>query len=100
MPADFGDQELVWALTSHGTTERAYGTLLVDYFVDDTVIMNNKGAGGGAGGMYALAGNKPPNLRVDGPKTCSVEVGEPLNLIAFATDDGIPGAQVTPKHSV
>ena len=51
VPADFGDKELVWTLTSNGQTERAYGSLLVDYFTDDTVIMNNKGAGGGAGGL-------------------------------------------------
>ena len=57
MPADFGDQELVWTLTSRGKTERAYATLLVDYFIDDTVIMNNKGAGGAGGGAYNLDGN-------------------------------------------
>ena len=66
VPADFGEKELVWTLTSNGVTERAYGSLLIDYFTDDTVIMNNKGAGGGGGGGYELEGNKPPELRVDG----------------------------------
>ena len=93
VPADFGDQELVWTLRTNGKTERAYGTLLIDYFTDDVVIMNNKGAGGGGGGMYDLAGNKPPQLRVDGPKTRQVSVGEALNLTAFASDDGIPAAR-------
>ena len=97
VPADFGDKELVWTLTTNGVTERAYGSLLVDYFVDDTVIMNNKGAGGGGGGMYDLAGNKAPALRVDGPKTRHVEVGEPLALTAYATDDGIPEPRALPN---
>ena len=53
VPADFGDKELVWTLTSRGKTERAYATLLIDYFIDDIVIMNNKGACG-AGGRRIL----------------------------------------------
>ena len=97
VPADFGDQELVWTLRTNGKTERAYGTLLVDYFTDDVVIMNNKGAGGGGGGMYDLAGNKPPQIRVDGLKTRQVAVGEALNLTTFASDDGIPAARALPK---
>ena len=97
VPADFGDQELVWTLTSNGVTERAYGSLLVDYFTDDTVIMNNKGAGGGGGGQFQLAGNQPPELRVDGPATRRVAVGEPLQLSAFASDDGIPTPRPLPK---
>ena len=97
VPADFGDQELVWTLTTNGETERAYGSLLIDYFTDDTVIMNNKGAGGGGGGLYELAGNKPPELRVDGPMTRYVEVGEPLHLTAFTSDDGIPEPRSLPN---
>ena len=90
VPADFGDNELVWTLTSNGETERAYGSLLIDYFLDDTVLQNNKGAGGGAGGEYDIFGNIAPTLRIDGPPTREVAVGEPLDLAAYATDDGIP----------
>ena len=90
VPPDFGDQELVWTLTSNGETERAYGSLLIDYFLDDTVVQNNKGAGGGAGGEYDIFGNIAPTLRIDGPPTREVAVGEPLHLAAYATDDGIP----------
>ena len=109
VPADFGDKELVWTLTSNGVTERAYATLLTDYFVDDTVIMNNKGAGGGGGGAYDLAGNLPPEISVDGEKTRTASVGEPVSLTAFASDDGIPktralmnipgGLRVTPDSA-
>ena len=31
VPKDFGKKELVWTLTSHGKTERVYGTLAPDY---------------------------------------------------------------------
>ena len=96
VPADFGDKELVWTLTSNGVTERAYGSLLIDYFTDDTVIMNNKGAGGGGGGGYELEGNKPPELRVDGSLTRNVKVGETLQLAAYASDDGIPEPRALP----
>ena len=90
VPADFGDQELVWTLTSAGETERAYATLLTDYFIDDVVVMNNKGAGGAGGGGYGLLGNQAPVLRVDGEPTRRVAAGEPLQLSAVATDDGVP----------
>ena len=90
VPADFGDKELVWTLTSHGKTERAYATLNRDYFVDDIVIMNNNGAGGGGGGAYNILGNKPPMLEVEGDKTRPVRVGQPVTLTALASDDGIP----------
>ena len=90
VPPDFGDQELIWTLTSNGETEHAYGSLLIDYFLDDTVLQNNKGAGGGAGGEYDIFGNIAPTLSIDGPPTREVAVGEPLHLAAYATDDGIP----------
>ena len=96
VPADFGDKELVWTLTSAGETERAYATLLIDYFIDDVVIMNNKGAGGAGGGRYGLVGNKPPELRVAGAPRRTVAVGQPLQLTAFATDDGIPRPRSLP----
>src|SRR3954447_631333 len=41
VPADFGKKELVWTVTTHGKTSRAYATLKPDYFIDDIVIMNN-----------------------------------------------------------
>ena len=49
VPADFGDKELVWTLTSNGQTERAYATLKRGYFIDKLVIQANFGAGGPGG---------------------------------------------------
>ncbi len=90
VPKDFGDKELVWTLTSHGKTERAYGTLKPDYFINDIVIQNNVGAGGGGGGNPETIGNTAPVLRVEGDKTRSVSVGQPVTLTALASDDGKP----------
>jgi hypothetical protein len=96
VPKDFGKQELVWTLTSHGKTERAYATLKPDYFIDDVVIMNNNGAGGAGGGSPDTIGNKAPVLKVEGDKNRRVTVGQPITLTAFASDDGKPKPRPMP----
>jgi hypothetical protein len=94
---DFGKQERVWTLTSHGKTERAFATLNPDYFMDDIVIMNNNGAGGAGGGMGDTIGNKAPVLKVEGERTRNVKVGQPISLTALATDDGKPKPRPMPS---
>ena len=96
VPADFGDQELVWSLTTHGRTERAYGTLKRDYFIDDLVIQANYGAGGAAATTPELAVNEPPTVAVEGPAERAARVGEPITLAAVSTDDGRPRARSMP----
>ena len=90
---DFGNRELVWTLTSHGKTEKAYGSLKPDYVVNATVMAANFGAGGQTGTMPDLAGNAAPVLTVEGDRMRRVKVGEPVPLIAVATDDGKPRAR-------
>jgi hypothetical protein len=90
VPSDFGAKEIVWTLTTHGRTERAYGTLKPDYVIDDVVIMANVGAGGQLGTTPDLIGNKRPVLALESDRTRTVKVGEPLLLTAVATDDGKP----------
>jgi hypothetical protein len=105
VPSDFGTKELVWTLTTKGKTERAYATLRPDYFLDAVTIMSERGAIGGGFTNPVIRANKAPVLRVEGEKSRSVKRGQPLTLIAAATDDGIPkpghppgGAQdVTPE---
>jgi hypothetical protein len=96
VPKDFGSKELVWTLTSHGKTERAFGTLKPDYVLDETVIMSNIGAGGALSTTPDMVGNKAPVLKVEGPKTLSVKVGEPVTLVAIVTDDGKPSPRAMP----
>ena len=93
VPADFGDRELVWTLTTNGRTERAYATLKRDYYIDDLVIQANYGAGGGAGTTPELADNAAPTLAVEGGEARTVRAGAPLELVAVSTDDGRPRAR-------
>ena len=96
VPRDFGNRELVWTLTSNGKTEKAYGTLKPDYVVNATVMAANFGAGGQTGTVPDLVGNVAPVLRIDGERTRHVKAGEPVSLIAVATDDGKPRARPMP----
>jgi len=96
VPKDFGTKEIVWTLVSHGKTEKAYGTLKPDYVIDDHVVMANIGAGGQLGNTPDLVGNIAPVLKVEGMKSRTVKAGEPLSLVAVATDDGKPRVRPMP----
>ncbi len=95
VPADFGDQEVVWTLTTNGRTERAYGSLRTDYLLDPQTIGTEMGANFG-GVIDEWRDNQFPtlDLAVDQPRR--VRVGEPLRLVAFASDDGIPSGTYEP----
>jgi len=91
VPKDFGDnKELIWTLTTHGTTERAYASLKTDYQINEQVISLE--VGGDLGSTRdELRNNLPPELTVEGDKQRSVKVGEPVTLIAIAGDpDNLP----------
>ena len=94
--ADFGENEIVWTLTSNGVTARAYGTLRTEYAVDDTVMQANFGGGGVAGLRADTFGNTPPVLEVEGDPIRAVSAGEPVTLRAVATDDGKPARRSLP----
>ena len=93
VPADFGDKELVWTLASNGETERAYGTLKRDYYINDMVVQANFGASGAAGATPETEKNQVPTVAVEGASTRSVGVGEAVTLTAVVTDDGLPSAR-------
>ncbi len=93
VPADFGDKEVVWSLTSNGQTQRAYATLRRDYYIDDLVIQANFGAGGPGGGTPETSINKGPTLAVEGSLTRTVRVGQPVALAVTVSDDGVPRAR-------
>src|SRR5262249_51535464 len=76
VPKDFGNKDLVWTLTTHGKTERAYGSLRPAYFIDSNVITANNGAGGGAGTNIELHKlNKATMLKLETPETAHSTVG-------------------------
>src|SRR6266566_4004529 len=46
LPKDFGNKELIWTLTTHGRTEKAYASLKSDYQIDKQVISTEVGRDG------------------------------------------------------
>src|SRR5499427_3329494 len=91
VPANFTvKDELIWTLTSHGKTEKAYATLRPDYILDDVVKASETGALGAGTSSPEVRGNKPPVLRIDEVKSRSVKVGQPVALGVEVKDDGIP----------
>jgi hypothetical protein len=90
VPADFGDKELVWTLTTHGKTIKAFGTLKQDFFVDDIVMASETGALGAGVSSPEIRRNKPPVVEAVGDSVRTAKVGEPLTLYVHVTDDGIP----------
>ncbi len=87
---DFDDTELVWTLTTRGKVHRAYASLKSDYRIDPQVISTE--VGGAFGSLSdALRYNIPPDLEIEGDKHRSINVGEPLSVVAIASDpDSLP----------
>ena len=85
VPADFGNQELIWTLTVRGTTERAVAWLQPEWEIDPTF-------GGRRQGEENLR-NVAPTLALSVPASTSLQ--DKLTLTASVTDDGLP----TPRGS-
>ena len=85
VPKDWGQKDLVWTLTSHGKTEKAFATLTPFWEIDSKVYQQNRG---GPGEL-----NEPdmaPTVSLVGPAQRTVTVGEPVSLDVQVTDDGLP----------
>ncbi|MEQ8956029.1 MAG: hypothetical protein RL120_18010 [Gammaproteobacteria bacterium] len=96
VPADFGDQEVVWTLVTHGKLNRAFGSLAPDYRIDPQVISTE--VGGAFGSLDdRLRDNIPPELVVEGDSFRTVRAGEPLQLTVYADDpDDFPARSNRP----
>jgi hypothetical protein len=90
VPKDFGNQDLVWTLTTHGKTSKAYASLRQDYMLDNMIVTSETGAIGAGVSSPEIRANKPPVLEAAGDRNRTVKVGEPLTLSAHVTDDGVP----------
>jgi hypothetical protein len=101
VPKDFGNKELIWTLTTHGRTEKAYASLKTDYQIDKQVISTEIGGDGGSL-RDELRYNIPPELTVEGETQRSVKIGQPLTLVALAGDpDNLPArrdGKPQPRH--
>jgi len=98
VPADFGEQELVWALTSNGVTEKAYGTLRIDYKLDNMVVASETGALGIGRSDAEIRANTSPRIWLEGEQTRRVRVGEPVTLVVGMDDDGLEDAVARSKR--
>jgi len=101
VPKDFGNKELIWTLTTHGKTEKAWASLKTDYQIDKQVISTE--VGGDFGSLRdELRYNIPPELEIQGETQATVKVGEALKLVALAGDpDNVPArrdGKPQPRH--
>jgi hypothetical protein len=94
VPADFGKKEMTWTLTRNGKTDKAVGSLVMEYELSDLVLAQNRG-GGSADGATMKA-NKAPTVTIDAPAQQTVAVGTGLTLTASASDDGNPEPRKRP----
>lgn len=93
VPADWGDQELVWTLTTHGETEVAYASLRSDYVLDHMVVASETGALGPGSSSETSRENRPPVVTIEGAPVRHIGVGEPLTIVTRVDDDGLPRAR-------
>lgn len=83
VPKDWGQQELVWTITAHGRTEKAYAQLLPEEEIIERLIMTRGNLSPGEDDP-----NKPPSVSI--ASIPSVNMGSPVTLTALVTDDGLP----------
>lgn len=83
VPGDWGQKELIWSLTVHGRTEKAFASLLPVEEITERMIMTR-------GGLFPGDDdpNQPPQITIS--PLSSASVGQPLMLTALVTDDGLP----------
>jgi hypothetical protein len=90
VPADWGDKEVIWTLSSRGKTEKARGKLLPSWVIDEGVMRGNRGSRGDLGDVgkdYEVV-NTPPSITLEGPAQRTVSVSESVSFTVFITDDG------------
>jgi len=87
VPKDWGGKELIWSLTAHGRTDKAYGSLTPPYELSDVVIRENRLQDMGQGGGEP---NKAPIIRLAGASRRSSRVSAPVSLTVSVSDDGFP----------
>ena len=79
VPADFGNREIVWRLTTQGQTLEAIGWLQAEWEIDEY---------GGFTPEPEVLANQPPQLDVQ--MASSVRLPATLELTARVVDDGLP----------
>ena len=96
VPADWGEKNLVWTVTTNGRTDRAIGRLWLAWEIDDGVIRANRGMGA----RGAPADNQNPSIAIPGGTDLTVTLPDTLTITAVVGDDGIPGPRPRPPERV
>ena len=101
VPADFGEQELVWTLNVRGEERKAFGSLRPDYYVDNLVIMSETGTLGPGTSNEELRQHTAPVVELEMESVIDAQVGRPVTFAAHVSDDGVParGRGRTPVNS-
>jgi hypothetical protein len=94
VPKDWGQKDLVWTVTSHGKSEKAYATLMPVWEIDASVYQQNRG---GPGELHEP--DAPPKISLVGAAQRTATVGQPLTLDVNVTDDGLPKARASRSGS-
>jgi hypothetical protein len=87
VPADFGDREIVWNLTTEGKTLQAIGWLQSEWEIDEY---------GGRDPDEETLANQPPVLSIT--SATSVTLPAMASLTATVTDDGLPEPEPEPTE--
>jgi hypothetical protein len=83
VPADWGNKELIWTITAHGRTEKAYASLQSDEEILERTIMTRGNLNPGLDNP-----NKPPSISLMPVPEASLD--NTVTLTAMVTDDGLP----------
>lgn len=86
VPKDWGDKDVVWTLTVHGKTEKAYGSLSPIWEIDRELIAKNKGRA--ASNLEIVNADQPPTIEVG--QVPRVSANQRIDLVATVRDDGRP----------
>ena len=97
VPKDWGDKDLVWTLSSHGKTEKAFGSLLPVWELGNMVYQENRK--GAASLTYPEEPNSPPSIEMVGPAKRTALAGTPITLAVEVADDGNPKPLARPVRN-
>ena len=88
VPKEWGKKDLIWTLTSHGKTEKAYASLMPVWEIDSGTYQQNRGGPGELGEL-----DDPPAIKLSGPAERSIAIADTLTLSTTVADDGRPTAR-------
>jgi len=90
VPKDWGEKELIWTITAHGRTQKAYGSLLPQEEITERMIMTRGNLNPGEDDP-----NRPPSISIE--PVLHATVSNTVSLTALVTDDGLPKPRPAPK---